>query len=41
METNLMAFILIWILLIIKAIQFSLRVRYNHPNNLIYKKGKK
>lgn len=41
METNIVAFILIWALLIIKAIQFSLRVRDNHPNNLIHKKGKK
>lgn len=41
MENNLIGIILIVTLLIIKAIQFSLRVRDNHPNNLIYKKGKK
>lgn len=41
MENNLMAIILIVTLLIIKATQFTLNVRDNHPNNLIHKKGKK
>ena len=41
MQNNLMCIILLLTLLIIKAIKFSLMVRDNHPNNLIYKKGKK
>ena len=36
METNIVAFILIWSLLIIKAIQFGKNVKDNHPNNKIH-----
>lgn len=34
MQTDLVIFILLWTLLIIKSVQFTLRVKDNHPNNL-------
>lgn len=36
METSIVAFILIWTILIIKSIQFTRRVKDNHPNNKIH-----
>lgn len=35
METSIVAFIVLWTILIVKAIIFTLNVRDNHPNNKI------
>ena len=37
METSIVLFILLWTILIIKALQFSLNNKNNHPNNKIRK----
>lgn len=36
MQTDIVAFIILISLLFIKSIQFTLRVRDNHPNNKIH-----
>lgn len=36
METSIVAFILLWSLLIIVSLRFALNVRDNHPNNKIH-----
>ena len=35
MDFNITAFVLLWLIFIIKVIRFSLYVRYRHPNNQI------